>query len=51
MFQEADADKDGRIRSVRLAAHRAPRSQPQPHPWASEEEFLRILQRDVQKKF
>jgi hypothetical protein len=47
MFQEADADKDGRIRSAPPCTQRPY----QPHPPASEEEFLRILQRDVQKKF
>jgi hypothetical protein len=46
MFLEADTDKDGRIRFgindvMPLFAHVA----------LSEAEFLRILQRDVQKKF
>jgi hypothetical protein len=47
MFVEADADKDGRIRRVGARA----RSRRALTALYSEEEFLRILQRDVQKKF
>jgi hypothetical protein len=49
MFVEADADKDGRIRRV-VAGARACSSRALT-ALHSEEEFLRILQRDVQKKF